>query len=125
MLGWHSCQICYPLEIVIIIIISFGSKLRISQLMTHQIRRSNPFPMIRTPEITIQSFKGKECYLHQFYQFMISLDGYSCKEKVKQCIFKRQSFLKFRKQCIKINLVEIHETTTYYCFIKYQGQLFM
>ena len=34
--------------------------------------------------------------------------------------------MKYRKKRIKINQMEIqHETTTYYCFIKYQGKLLM
>ena len=51
--------------------------------------------------------------------FIISLDDYSDKEKVKNMLYKHQSFLKYRKKWLEIQ----HETTIYYCFIKYQGKL--
>ena len=67
--------------------------------------------------------KVLKCYLHQLYAFIIPLDEYSDKEKVRNRIYKCQSFL---KEVIQINQMEIqHETMTYYCFIKYQGKLLM
>ena len=63
---------------------SFDSKLCISQLW--HTRRLNSFPIIRAAEIYLfQGFKRKDlkCYLQQMYAFIISLDDYSNKEKVK------------------------------------------
>ena len=60
--------------------------------------------------------------MHSLYLWMMIL----IKKKYRICIYKHQSFLKYRKKRIKINQMEIqHETTTYYCFIKYQGKLLM
>ena len=96
---------------------SFDRKLCISQLF--HTRRLNSFPIIRAAEIYLfkvlkQKRKVLKRYLQQLYAFIISLD----EKKLRLCIYKRQSFLKYRKKRIKINQMEIqHETTTYYCFI--------